>query len=301
MNTPLPWPLETAISAGNSQLRWSHHRSNICLDFHGDPVNARLVVFSDGNHHMALEAALQAFRIAHPDVNDIFYATTPPGVLVKYLQAGHLLLGNLSLSRQPQVFISPPDILTTLVQAGFAATHQPFMRSRGNVLLIRRENPKCIASIADVLRDDVRLFISNSVTEKASYEVYSQSLIQLAREAHLDIAALQKRLNEPEHTYMGESIHHREAPQCLIDGEADVALIYYHLALRYTRIFPELFDFIPLGGDKENPQPAPANVSTTYHIGLIGDGGEFGARLLEFMLGDQVMQIYTQHGLRRAN
>ena len=46
----------------------------------------------------------------------------------------------------------------------------------------------------------------------------------------------------------GERIHHREAPQAIMDGRADVAIVYYHLALGYTRIFPSLFEMVPLGG-----------------------------------------------------
>ena len=32
--------------------------------------------------------------------------------------------------------------------------------------------------------------------------------------------------------------HHREAPQALADGEADVAMVCYHLALRFVRVYP---------------------------------------------------------------
>jgi len=28
------------------------------------------------------------------------------------------------------------------------------------------------------------------------------------------------------------------------DGRADTALVFYHLGLRYQRIFPEIFDFV---------------------------------------------------------
>lgn len=48
------------------------------------------------------------------------------------------------------------------------------------------------------------------------------------------------------------------------------------LALRYTRIFPETFDIIPLGGTKENPMPPPENLTARIHMGLIGDGGDWG-------------------------
>ena len=289
MSTHLPWPLEAANPFRDGQPRWFHPRSNICLDFHGDPVNAGLVVFSDGNHHMALEVSLQEFRKRHPDIKDIFYATTPPGVLVNYLKAGQMSLGNLTLSRLPDVFISPPNILQTLQQNGFANSHQAFMRSRGNVLLVLKGNPKQIQGIADLFREDVRVFISNPQTEKASYDVYSETIGLMSQGKSLD----------PKRTQFGELIHHREAPQCLYDGHADVALIYYHLALRYTRIFPDLFDFIPLGGSRENPLPDSNNVTTTYHIGLINETNPFAQTFMDFMQGDEVTKIYQQHGLER--
>ena len=301
MSTSLPWPFETATPAPAGQLRWSHAGSNVCLDFHGDPLSARLVVFSDGNHHMALETSLQAFRALHPDVQDIFYATTPPGVLVNYLKAGQLSLGNLRLSRLPDLFISPPNILQALQQDGFVASHQPFMQSRGNVLLIRKGNPKNIHTLADVLREDVRLFLSNPKTEKASYDVYRATLLQLSKVAGLDVAAMERRTSGSSHTCFGEVIHHREAPQCLYDGRADVAMIYYHLALRYTRIFPDVFDFIPLGGSKDNPQPSPENITTTYHIAQLDTDNQFAPALWEFMFTDSVTAIYAQHGLQRPN
>lgn len=301
MISPLPWPFESASPATSGQPRWSHAGSNLCLDFHGDPVTARLVVFSDGNHHMALESSLQAFRHLHPEVNDIFYVTTPPNVLVNYLKAGTLHLGNLTLSRQPDVFISPPNIMENLQQKGFIQKHRAFMQSCGNVLLIRKDNPKHIQGIADLLRDDVRLFMSNPETEKASYTVYRQSLLKLAIGAGLDEGTMDKRLSDTNTICFGELIHHREAPQCLYDNRADVAMVYYHLAQRYTRLFPDLFDFIPLGGDHDAPQPSSNNITTTYHIGVVGDGGAFGNALLEFMFDDVVSRIYSEHGLKRPN
>ena len=299
MSDTLQWPLESAAPTNKDPFRWYQSGSNICLDFHGDPVTAGLAVFSDGNHHMALEESLQAFLALHPDIDDIFYATTPPRVLVNYLKSGKLLLGNLTLSRQPDVFISPPNIMDALQSEGFINTHQPFMQSRGNVLLIRRDNPKNIKGLEDIMRDDVHLFISNPSTEKASYEVYKESILLLGQEAGLDPGAIQERLSDTGRTCFGELIHHREAPQYMADGRADVALVYYHLALRYTRIFPDLFDFIPLGGDKENPQPSQNNVTTTYHIAPVVNGGAFSETFYNFMLEDSVTEIYARHGLRR--
>lgn len=299
MSNSLNWPLEAACPA-EADLRWAQPDSNICLDFHGDPITAGLAVFSDGNHHMALEVCLQHFRQQHPEIVDIFYATTPPSVIVNLLINGQLVLGNLTLSRLPNVFISPKGIMDRLQADGYVSSHQAFMQSRGNVMLVRKGNPKNIQTMADLLREDVRLFISNPVTEKASHEVYAQTLLGLAEEKNINQAAIKELLSgSTGRLVTGKCIHHREAPQCLFADRADVAVVYYHLALRYTRIFPEHFEMVPLQGSIDNPQPSENNISTDYHIGLVGDGGEWGKTFLDYMFSDTVTQLYAEHSLQR--
>jgi len=298
MKRHLSWPGEVANSTP-TMAEWQHAASNISLDFHGDPLTAQLVIFSDGNHHMALQATVELFLEQHPEVVDVFYVTTPPKVLITYLESGGLQLGNLQLSRLPHVFISPETVMNHLVNNGFISDYQAFMQSYGNVMLVRRGNPKNIGGIADLLRDDVSLFISNPETEKASYQVYRDSMLGLAQEQGLDSELLEQKLSHDNNTTVfGECIHHREAPQALFDGSADVAMVYYHLALRYTRIFSEAFDFIPLGGSKGKPEPGPANVAATYHAGLMNESGDWGQLFLDFLFSDLAIDIYISHGLR---
>ena len=299
MKRNLNWPREVAKSR-NSSTQWQHSGSNICLDFHGDPLNAQLTIFSDGNHHMALQETLELFLHQNPDVVDIFYATTPPNILISYLENGGLQLGNLHLSRLPHVFISPENVMRNLVNQGFINNYQTFMQSNGNVLLVSKGNPKNIVGVADLLRDDVRLFISNPQTEISSYDVYRNSIMGIGEKEGLDERLLQSKLEQScTTTRFGELIHHREAPQVLYEDNADVAMVYYHLALRYTRIFPDKFDFVPLGGSKEKPEPAPANVTTTYHVGLLKESGDWGQLFLDFLFSESATDIYTSHGLRR--
>jgi hypothetical protein len=78
-----------------------------------------------------------------------------------------------------------------------------------------------------------------------------------------------------------------------------VAVIYYHLALRYTRIFPQDFEIVPLTGSEPEPQPSENNICTTYHIGLVGDGGQWGKVFLDYMFSEKVTAVYAEHGLQR--
>ncbi len=295
-----PWPREAATPAAQSSRSFSDPGSNLILDFHGDPLSAGLCVFSDGNHHMALEAAVQAFVADNPGVGDVFYTTTPPAPLVDALLGEGLVIGNLTLSRKPQVFIGPAPILDKLIEAGVMTGHAPFAQSRGNVLLVRKGNPKAIGAIGDLLSAPVTLALSNPNSEKASYVVYRDTLLGLARDTGIDTNALSALISgESGSTVFSTTIHHREVPQLLAAGQADVAVIYYHLALRYTRIFPDTFDIVPLGGVPDGER-SPENLTTRYHLGLIGDGGTWGERFVSFMRSPRVQVLYEDHGLQRV-
>ncbi|MBC8200386.1 MAG: substrate-binding domain-containing protein [Desulfobacterales bacterium] len=295
----LVWPEETVLPDRGDIPKWCHTGSNLCLDFHGDPLTAKLVVFSDGNHHMALMETLQYFYKNNPEVEQIFYATTPPGPVLKLLKHGSLQIGNFILSAKPHVFISPLPVLDNLVNEGYMQQHMPFMQNRGNVLLIKKGNPKNISGIADLARTNVRLFLSNPKTEAMSYKGYVDTLKGIAAREDVNLSFLSDELSGTEVEY-GERIHHREAPQAIMDGRADVAIVYYHLALRYTRIFPSLFEVVPLGGTTEDPQPVPENVISLTHAGIIGDGGQWGSQFLHFLSSKLVSEIYSHHGLLRA-
>ncbi|MDH5324889.1 MAG: substrate-binding domain-containing protein [Gammaproteobacteria bacterium] len=294
----LDWPFESARSL-DPQQRWFQSESNLCLDFHGDPCRAGLAVFSDGNHHMALEETLQTFLSYQPDLEDIFYATTPPGVLVELMQHGRLHLGNLTLSRQPDVFIGPDNILSKMAEEGRVHSPKLFMRSRCNVMLVRKGNPRKISGIHDLLRSDVRVFISNPKTEKASYQVYSETVLNLAVEQG-DSHQFEKLFaNELNNMVYGQRIHHRELPQALAANRADVAVLYYHLALRYTRIFPDLFEILPLGGTSDAPAATAAHHLTDYHVAVVNPDNPFVEALMVHLFSDQTTEIYSRHGLDR--
>ncbi|MDX1512721.1 MAG: substrate-binding domain-containing protein [Gammaproteobacteria bacterium] len=295
----LTWPLEAPRPAAPDDPALCQPGSNICLDLHGDPLTAKLVVFSDGNHHMALGECIGAFVAENPQVGDVFYATTPPGLLVDALHRKILRVGNLALSIVPDVFIGPREIIDRLAARRLVNDHGTLAKSRGNVLLIRHGNPKNIQGISDLLRNDLRVALSNPESEKASFRVYADTLTGLAAEAGLDVAAYEKRFTGAgdDHVVYSTVIHHRELPQLLADGRADVAMVYYHLALRYQRIFPDIFDFIPLGGTKDDPEPGPAQHITHYGLGLVGDGGHWGGKFVDYILGNAGAEIYRRHGL----
>jgi hypothetical protein len=177
--------------------------------------------------------------------------------------------------------------------------HVPFVRNQGNVLLVKKGNPKHIFKVSDLMRGDIRLFLSNPDTEKASFTAYYNTLKAMASGQTANPGFPDEKIAQGQ-VLFGKGIHHREAPQAVAEGSADVAVVFYHLTLRYLRIFPDLFDVVPLGGSVEKPEPLPGNVIGKTHIGLVGDGGVWGRRLISFLGSKQAMEIYQHHGLRSA-
>lgn len=286
----LEWPRENATSPELTRNSWFHPSSNYCLDFHGDPETSELRVFSDGNHHMALEETLESFRSSR-GLSSVFYCTTPPKVYLDWMRAGAIEIGNLRLSVTPNIVISPGDIMEKLLEERRVCRTAVFAESRGNSLLVRKHNPKGIRELRDLLRDDVRTFLSNPVTESASHMVYRQTLERTAARDGLAANSIADLLDSGGKMVFGSLIHHREAPQAIADDDADVAVVYDHLALRYIRIFPDIFDRIPISEGEHN-------ITTRYAIGLVDKNCELACDAYQYFLSDTTESIYRHHGLQ---
>lgn len=295
----LSWPVEQAGSSQAQHYCWSQVCSNLALDFHGDPNAAGVTLFADGNHHMALQQALAVFVERNPEVNDVFYITLPPGVLLEIVEKGGLSLGNLSLSVKPDLLLGPQAILQKPELKNLIVASTVFIRNQGSVLLVRKGNPKNINGVTDLMRDDIRLFISSPVNEKVSHNVYRDTLIALAKEQGDDFQAMAQRIDVlNENVIYGEAVHHREAPQSLISNCSDVAVVYYHLALRYIRIFPDEFEILMLTGTIDEPKTSLANPAADIHMARFANENSWGGRLYDFLQSSEVRDIYCLHGLR---
>lgn len=267
---------------------WGRPGANFVMDVHGDPMVAQLVILSDGNHHMALRRVVRLFLDKTDGLDEICFLTTPPGPLVNLIYGEKLVLGNLHLSVCPQVFISPPHVLDRMAKIDIIDSHTPFVRSRGCVLLVQKDNPRGITGIADLAREGIRLFISSPDLEKDSHNTYSKTLMALSE----DPCFLDRITVVP-----GQAVHHREAPEALYRGTADAAVLFYHLARHYALTFPDLFEMVPLGGTAANPRPAPGNIISHTHAAVIRDGGKFGRPFFDFLFTPAVKKIYRDCGL----
>ncbi len=287
----LPWPKEVPQPLSAADTYFEVPEANLLLDLHGSPDAADLILFMAGNQYMVLPELVPAFLGANPDVRHVFYATTPPGVLIRAMDSKRLVLGNFWLDLHhhwPDVFMTGPRQQRVLRERGYAKGYYLYARNRGVGLLVRKGNPLGIVSVRDLARPEVRVVISSPEREPASYESYAAVIrIQGGPETLEAIFAKPSTLHPVR-------VHHRETPQMIFDGRADVAPMYFHFGKYLTQIFPGVFGFVPL--------PEAGNHIDAFGVALVEGRrhSEAADRWLAFMRTGPARQIYEDHGFRYA-
>jgi hypothetical protein len=115
-------------------------------------------------------------------------------------------------------------------------------------LLVRKGNPFGINGLGDVARTGARLAQADSVEAgaRAGNRAAIEGLIgKPAADAFF--------ANEVEHFPGRLGITHRDVPEMLARGYADVGLTQYHLISYWARTFPNLFQLVPIAGAERFP------------------------------------------------
>ena len=296
---PLHWPPELPKALLPGASLYFSEKSNAVLDFHGSVQDPDLVIFMAGNQYRVFPDLLLTFREwvrrqpGHRSVkvDRIFYATTPPGRLIDAMQSGQLVLGNFRFDVQPdklwpEVFMTEARQQLRLLNAHYIEGWSVFARNKGTVLLVRAGNPKNIHGVSDLLRDDVRVAISSPTREPASFESYSNTLRAQGGAQFPDLL-----LKKPS-TISPAIVHHRENPQFIYDGKADVAPMYYHFGDYLKTRLPRDFDYVSL--------PAEGNFRDELAISTIRNAQHKAAAAawVEFIRSDAAATVDRVYSAR---
>ncbi len=276
----LLWPRDVAGGAPNLTER----TSNTVLDMHARFNDCDMALSTSGNYHMALrdlwyDFYLPAMATAGYPLRTWLYTTSPP-ISPLQITNKRVTIGNVRARCLPQVVVGPGSIMDEVIALGVADGEPvPVIRNRGNVLLVSAGNPKNIQSIWDLKRIDVRVATSNPYNEPGSFGNYSSSIYNIAlNDTPVGSTEADELYNAIFNSTMddkwasGRRIHHREVPWLIARDHADVAPIFYHLALYAKLTFPRQFDIVPLGGTVDMPDPLPGNkVGTLFALKIKGD------------------------------
>jgi hypothetical protein len=255
---PLVWPVVTKLQPG---IRSFAGHTDTVPDIVGRiGTTPSLVIFTEGNHLMVLlsEDIVGAFplwaksqsQFADLDLDNIVVVTLPQPIIVQMVRTGGIALGNLILdvSRKsgfyPDIVMGGPDPLQDLRKLGVLEPRARFFsKNRGLALLVPKGNPLGIARLTDVARAGARL-AQPDVVEAASRARYRAAVDELIGRSAADAFFAM----EVQHFPGRLGITHRDVPEMVARGYADVGMTQYHLISYWTRIFPNHFELVPIAG-----------------------------------------------------
>jgi hypothetical protein len=256
---PLVWPVVTKLQPGIRSFAGHTDTVPDIVGRIGTPPS--LAIFTEGNHLMVLlsDDIVGAFpswaksqpQYADLDLDNIVVVTVPQPIVVQMIRTGGITLGNLTLdvSRKfgfyPDIVMGGPDPLRQLRKLGVIEPQARFFaKNRGLALLVRKGNPLGIDGLTDVVRTGARIALPDAVEEAGSRARYRVAVDELIGKSAADtfFAA------EVPHFPGRIGIVHRDFPEMVARGYADVALTQHHLISYWTRIFPNHFELVPVSG-----------------------------------------------------
>jgi len=262
LSAPLVWPVITRQTGIRS---FAGHTDTV-LDIVGRiGTPPSLVIYSEGNHLMALLSeeivgAFPAWAKARPEYADlnldnVVVVTLPQPIVVEIVRTGAIALGSLILEMSrasglyPDIVMGGPAPLQELRKLGvLEAQARYFSRNRGRALLVRKGNPLGVHGLADVARTGARVAQADAV-EAGARAGNRAAIAGLVGKSAADAFFAR----EVEHFPGRLGITHRDVPEMIARGYADVGLTQYHLISYWTRIFPDHFELVPIAGAERFP------------------------------------------------
>lgn len=298
--------------------------ANRLNDLHGEVGRCDAVLSTAGNYHMALREMWQVYLNKFAKGLDIktWYYTTSPPIAPKQVKNRTVQFGNLNLNCVPQVAVGPKKLINKLIKQGMNdGKPVKILKNYGNVILVKKGNPKNIKTVWDLGRADVTLVTPNPKMEPGSFGNFSGSIYNVAKNdpnppAGMTAEKLFNNIFNAKQSGCGKTaakkcnwvsgkrIMHREQPWAVHSGNADAGFIFYHLALYFTRTFPDKFEIVPVGGTAKNPKPAKGNkVGVLQAVRIKGNWTakqkQAQQKLMEALQSADFTSILTKHGIRR--
>ncbi|MDX1763244.1 MAG: substrate-binding domain-containing protein [bacterium] len=251
--------------------------------------SADLVLFMAGNQFMVMPRLMAAFRKRHPEVKTIVYETLPPGLELKQIVAGGALFRGKVIHVQPDIYASVSRAaMGVLERNGLIdpGAYRLYLHNR-IVLMVPRGNPAGISTVADLGADHIRISQPNP-----EYEDIAHPIVAMYRQ--VGGAALVRRIMEEKEkagTTLLTTVHHRETPERLLRGEADVGPVWA------TEFFHARREGLPL--DVIEPgEGVDQRDGVNYYICRLGraEHPESAEDFLHFVLSAPARRIYEEYG-----
>ena len=256
-------------------------------DFHGNPVDAKLVLYVGGNYFFALAPLVQLFESQQPDLKGrIFWETLPPGQLARQLDAGGTItVGNMTFTVKADAYFAGLNAVQRLVDSGRLEGPAVPYASNTLAIMVPKGNPAGVKTLPDLGRSTLRLAMPNPDTEGVTDQI-KLSLQKAGGKALVDTVYGTKARDGS--TYL-TAIHHRETPMFLMQGRADAGVTWRSEALFQEQV-----------GNPIEHVDIPAAVNTTgIYAGAVVRGAshpDAAKKWIAFLRSPGAVKILQSYG-----
>jgi len=257
--------------------------------------SADLVMYLAGNQFMVMQELITDFQAKNPDIKTVYVETIPPGQILK----GQLLkqgeIEGQPTAMNPDIFASVNiGHLRKLNGKGLMNEHITYTHNKLE-LMVAAGNPKGIKGAEDLGRDDLVQSHPNPLTE-GIFKFYGSAMLRDLGlyEAVTGNAECRSCWAVEGKTWF-TSRHHRETPDRIEKGEADVGIVWT------TEVVHAKAEGRPLEG-VTIAAPLNKQDKVNYAIGIMTNGrnAENATRYLTYLGTDDAQSIYAKYGFIRA-
>lgn len=252
-------------------------------------AQAELVLFMAGNQFMLMPDLVRAFQARYPQVQSLAYQTLPPVLELRQILAGGAVFRGRSYAVMPDVYSSVSlQAMQILQENGLTDPQECFVYLHNKLaLMVRSQNPKSIQQVQDLGSEEVRVSQPNP-----KYEHIAQYVLRMYEAAGgrgLVRTIMEDKLAKG--STMLTTVHHRETPERLLQGEVDVGPVWY------TEVIQAQKEGLELDG-VQLPRELDQRRSVDYYISRIksGKNQENARRFLEFIRSDVAREIFEAYG-----
>lgn len=262
----------------------------------GDSFTSELVMYLAGNQFMVMEELIGDFQTKNPDIKTIYVETIPPGQILKgqILKQGEIR--GEKTAQNPDIFASVNiNHLRNLNKKGLMHDYMIYTHNKLE-LMVAKGNPKGINGPKDLGRDDLVQSHPNPLTEGIFKFYGSEMLKDLNLHEKVTGGAQCKSCWAVEGKTWFTSRHHRETPQRIEDGTADVGIVWTTEVV-HARAEGRGVDGVPI------PAPYNKQEKVGYAIGALRTArNPYNAmRYLAYLGTPAAQAIYAKYGFVGAS
>lgn len=261
-----------------------------------DSYTSDLVMYLAGNQFMVMEELIKDFQSKHSDIKTVYVETIPPGQILKGQILKQGTIDGKETVQNPDLFASVNlGHLKTLKGKEIMGKYMIYIHNKLE-LMIAAGNPKNIKGPEDLGRDDLVQSHPNPLTEGIFRFYGSQMLKDMGLHEKVTGGAQCRSCWAVKDKTWFTSRHHRETPQRIEDGTADVGIVWTTEVV-HAKAEGRKIDGIAI------PGPLNQQDRVGYAIGALKTGrNQTNAdRYLAYLATKDAQDIYAKYGFVPAS